>query len=243
MSKHKSEYRYKYEPVDLPKEEKKEYFRLECPSCRSKVEASDVNINDKIAKCSSCSVIFPFENKLQEFTVQNTEVERPVGVEKMYFGEDLELGIKNPFNVLAIIIFSITPLFMLISGILYFEDGHTFSGIIFAFLLFIFSYNFFRLIRPRGKKIFFIANKDNLIVEYPKGTLSKNKVFQTSEIQQLYVQKVDGYRLMAIVNTPNGQEHKTVISYLRSVSIAKFLEQELESHLGIPNKKVPNEIS
>ena len=242
MSKYEPRYKSTFEPVDLPKD-KSTFLHLECPSCRDKVHASEINISDKIAKCNSCSAVFSFENDLLDLAQNKAEIKKPVKVEKMYFGDELEISINNPFQALTIIFLSLAPLFILASAGLFFAEGIAFAGVVMAVLIFLFSFNIFRLILPGRRKVFFVANKEYLTVEFPKNSLTRNKEFRKSDIEQLYVSKsAEGFRLMAIVDTSKGQKHIPVISYLKSVTIAKYLEQELEKHLEIPNKKVSNEI-
>ena len=68
------------------------------------------------------------------------------------------------------------------------------------------------------------------------------KSFKTQEIKQLYVAPVNGsYYLKIITEGVQGQKHHTLLGGLTSPTKAKYLEQEIEKFLGIPDKRVPEE--
>ena len=44
-----------------------------------------------------------------------------------------------------------------------------------------------------------------------------------------------------IVNSAMGQKHVKLISSVDSLSKARFIEQEIERHLSIPDRRIPEE--
>ena len=44
-----------------------------------------------------------------------------------------------------------------------------------------------------------------------------------------------------IVNGAHGQKHVELIQSVNTRSKAKYIEQEIERHLGIPDRRVPDE--
>ena len=75
---------YKLKLQELSLESKPEFKRIKCPSCNSDIPADNLNINDKIAKCNSCDIIFPFHKNIAELLSSKKpqqEVLRPEGIE------------------------------------------------------------------------------------------------------------------------------------------------------------------
>jgi hypothetical protein len=64
-----------------------------------------------------------------------------------------------------------------------------------------------------------------------------------NDIDQVYIKKKNGLNsIYMIVDNPTGQKHIRLIAGLDSISKARFLEQEIERHIGIVDRPVPEEI-
>ena len=50
----KYKYKDRLELDDLQSETKKKFEKICCPSCSKDIEAQDLNLENKVAKCSSC---------------------------------------------------------------------------------------------------------------------------------------------------------------------------------------------
>lgn len=236
----KEKYKDSYKRVELPQENRMDFFHLNCPSCNAEVPAVDVNIQKNTAKCSTCSAIFSFENS---FPAHREELKKPVEVEKYFFNDELELAIPEPMSVFDILVLSLFPFFLLLGSLLYFKKGGSEIAIGTGIIALILAYSIFRTFRTRKNKVSFIAGKDRLEILRPPNSVIKSKEFNVSEIEQIYTTRThNGIALKAILNTPQGQEHKILIDYMKSVMVAKYVEQEIEKQLNIPNKKVSNEI-
>ena len=94
------------------------------------------------------------------------------------------------------------------------------------------------------EKIFITIDDAYLSVQYRPKNLIKDKLAATNEVDQLYIKNIAGsnyYSLHAILNTVDGQKHKKLITYLDSRAKARYLEREIEMHLGIEDRRVPEE--
>ncbi len=237
----KEKYIQAYKRVDLPKEE--DYFHLECPSCKCETPSSDININDKIAKCSSCNAVFSFQASVDDFKERKDPLKKPAGVDKIYFGKELELSMNLPISVYDAIALSLAPFIGLLGGLSYFKDQSMIGlGFLIA-MIFVFTFFIVRVIRQRKRKIYFVCQENNLIIERSNNRIIKDKVFRSQEIDQVYVTRTpNGYAIKAILNTPQGQVHKMIIDFLRTTIEAKYIEQEIEEYYGITNQRVSTEI-
>jgi hypothetical protein len=64
-----------------------------------------------------------------------------------------------------------------------------------------------------------------------------------NDIDQVYIKKEnERHSIYMIVDNPTGQKHIRLITGLESVSKARYLEQEIERHIGIVDRPVPEEI-
>ena len=114
-------HKHKVELKEVPLEFEETFKRIKCPSCSNNVPADNININDKIAKCNTCDVVFPFEKEIAQFLPQQRikdEVLRPEGVEIYHHRDELNISIKQPFTALEIILMAFSPLFIFLSTIL-----------------------------------------------------------------------------------------------------------------------------
>ena len=70
----------------------------------------------------------------------------------------------------------------------------------------------------------------------------KDQQFNIKDIDQIYTRSVSGLSsIFMIVNGIDGQKHIKLIQGLDSLSKARFLEQEIERHLGIVDRNIPEE--
>ena len=93
-------------------------------------------------------------------------------------------------------------------------------------------------------KIYVQLNEEELTIKWRPKKLKHDRRYNSKDIDQLYVSKgMEHYDIKMIINTDVGQKHVRLISNIQSISKVKFLEQEFEKHLGIKNRKVPEEIS
>ncbi len=238
----KEKFKDPYKRVELPKE-KESFLHLDCPSCSNKISAAEININDKLAKCNSCDAVFSFENALTLHLEKTEELKKPVGVDKIYFGDELEMSVNQPIGTLAAIGLSSAPFVSLLSILVYLKKDVIGAGIVGLISIMIFIFYLVRTIKSRKDKIFFNCFEQKFNVEWENDKLKKPRSFFRNEMEQFYTTRTtNGIALKVILNTSEGQVHKIVIDGMKSVIEVKYLEQEIEQYYGIPNKKVSSEI-
>ncbi len=229
------------------KEVSSDFNKISCPSCQQQIPGIDININDKIAKCNSCSVVFSIEPKISNLLTKSTikqEVIRPEGIDIFYFKNDLDITIQQPQNVLEILLAFFLSIFAALTTLLYFlnpdDKPPFFVPIIFAVaaLPFVIS-----LLKRKKHKIHIVVDDQELSIFRRPRKFVKDQHFASREIDQLYVKKVNHlYSIVMIVNGTEGQKHINLINNLDSISKAQFLEQEIENHLDIEDRKIPEEM-
>ena len=221
-------------------------IRISCPSCNEPTTTDNINIHDKIAKCGSCAAVFSFQKEIKNLSQQIEKVEeenlvRPAGVEKSYYHDELELTMEQPNSSgwIAMVIFSV--FFAGLFFLLYWEKGlPLFVPSSFAGLSLYFFYKYWN---RKNEKIFVVVDDEYLSVQYRPNNLVKDRFVNTQEVEQIYVKCLASnyYSLYAILNTPEGQKHFKLITYIGNRNKARYIEREIEMHLGIEDRRVPEE--
>jgi len=247
----KEEYKQKLKLKDLQPEFPKVYSEICCPSCNTAVPADNMNINDKIAKCNSCNVVFPFKQEInnlqQPIAKSKTEVVRPAGIELFNFKGETEISVKQPItplDVLGIFGLPIIAIFLVVAVFL--------ESIFFLFLaapiVIGTIYWFAQLISGKKNRVFIDINDEFLSVKWRPKKLQKDKYYEVNDIEQVYIAEyypgTNYYVVMMIVNGVEGQEHVKLIPhyYTNNRAHVQFLEQEIERALGIEDKPVVGEV-
>ena len=234
---------YKLELKDLKKEFPKTYSSINCPSCGADVPADNLNIHDKIGKCGDCNVVFSLEKDIASLgsksRVRDTVI-RPAGVEMYEFEDELDFTLQQPISPLEIIGLSIAPLMAFITFALHFKKGLSILWMmpfLAAALYFIYS-----LINRSAYKMFVTVDQQYLNVRYSPKNLQTEQRIAIQEIDQLYIKGEDnGSALYAVVNRPEGQKHIRLIRAMSDKSKPRFVEQEIERFLNIPDREIPEE--
>jgi hypothetical protein len=227
--------------------------KVVCPNCHHPAQANDINIQDKLAKCSSCHEVFSFQHTLQSLLNQTQQIEkkklgRQKDIDIFEFKGELSISIINFTDSLALItlILSVITGF----GIIVSATDHGMSAampfIISTILLVIFTV--YRFIGYKNNKTYIDIDDQYLYIRNRPKNFQKDKIYNRSNIQQIY-QKVYGghpdsspyYHVWMIYDGTEGEEHIKITPYLRSRSRALYLEQELENYLGITDESVPEE--
>lgn len=238
------EIRQKVQLSELTLELPKDYTSIDCPSCETSVPADNININDKIAKCHTCDVVFPFHEIIANFTHTDTpmdqEVFRPEGIDIFRYKDDLEFTVKQPTTDFDIIFLTLPFYAFLFTTIYVVGDNIIFlwPAIITWGLSIYGIFNWFN--RSKHNIRITIDDQKLHLIWQPK-KFNKEQVYDIKDIDQIYVKPLASNHcsLYMIVNSLNGQKHVKLINILKSKSKARYLEQEIESHLGIQNRVVP----
>ena len=238
---------YKSPLKELSLELPKDYQTVCCPSCNTDIPATDLNIHDKVGKCVACNVLFPLQETIHQLVQTPISAEpkhtmlRPEGIDVFKFKEELELSFKLPLSAgLAIaILFLIFFAIAITAG--YFSKDSSMPilvPMIFWSPLLIAIYRAIVGVTAR------ITVDDRfLTIQQRRKRSKKEQNYAITDIDQVYVKKVKdsdtACTIHIIVNTLDGQKHINLLPPLNSYSKAKYLEQEIENHLGIVDRKVP----
>lgn len=233
--------------LDLPdlEFEKPPISKICCPSCDGEIPGAHLNINDKIAKCESCNVVFPFTSMIQGLDVvpqkMKQEILRPEGIELFYYKDDLEMSFRRLFSPGDIIMSTLGLQASFAAIMIAAESGASLMGTLFAWMPLAFLI-FFVIQRIRQKLYINISNQKLALYSKPS-FMTKTKVFQVADIKQVYVNKSNKstyWEVMMIKDEGRGQKH-IKLAQLKSATKAKFIEQEIENQLGIQDVVVPGE--
>jgi len=249
-----SEYRHKTKVryADLPDlEAQAEAVQVVCTNCAEVVPASDLNINDMIAKCQCCDSIFSIKKIVSELqaktdSLYTDEIGRPEGIELNYFHNEFEITARQPLPIFDIIMACSAPLFLFIGLGLFFGDGAIIGLPVATISAIVLVWSIVKLIRSKSNRVYVTINDHSLDVAYRPKNFVKDQSFLVSEIEQAFVKAdpvMGGHAVYLVINDPNGQSQKRLMGGMKSLLKAKYIEQELERKLGITNKKVSGEIS
>ncbi|MFK8009304.1 MAG: IBR domain-containing protein [Saprospiraceae bacterium] len=240
---HKPMEKYKLKLKNLSLEPKPEFKRIKCPSCDSVIPADNLNINDKIAKCNSCDIVFPFHENISDLlslTKPKQEVIRPEGIEIFEYQDELELTIHQPitlFDVIPLIIISFITFLLTIA---FFTKGIPIYVPMISWTLAMFP--IYNLFQRKHHKIYFNIDEEYLHIKWRPKKWTRDRKFHIKDIDQIYVKTIHGHNsLYMITNGPEGQKHTKLFTQIMSLSKARYLEQEIEKHLGVADREVPEE--
>lgn len=244
--KFKESYKYK---LDLPELEFKpsseKSAKISCPSCDAQVPVKDINIHDHIGKCGQCNTVFSIETQIEHLKQKskNELLKKPKGLEVFKFGNEVEFSLNQPLNILEVLGVTLIPFLAIVLTIPWLTKSASYILPLTAWsvaILFILN-----VLTLKWQKLYFIIDKRRKkfdVIRKPR-KLYRNTSYDLSEIVQFYVSKPADYALTMVLNTPNGHKHINLVTGYKKVSEVRYLEQELEEHLGIENKTVPEEVT
>lgn len=222
--------------LELPKT----HLKVCCPACDTETPSDNININDKIAKCGECNAVFPFHEELSILThpsPPNTELQKPEGVAVTRFKNEMEWSIQQPFSDYDTWLM-LFPSFAFLSGEIWLLAGKNILMWPTIILLLLTIYAIYNWSTRKKHHIRINANDNFLSFKWTPKKFQKEKVIPIQNLEQLYVKGTHKYSICAIINDLDGQKHITLIKGIKSQSKAKYLEQEIEKYLDIPNRPV-----
>ena len=246
-----------YKPVEkleLPKIKKefpKPFKKVNCPSCSKDVGAENINLQNSLAKCGGCDVIFSIEEEVASLKPKEEmkqEFFRPEGIDLFYFKDDLEISIEGHPNNWDISWFGF---FLLVTGIallLHFDKGYSFIIPLLSILGTL--YFTYKLFNYKKNRVYIDVSDHGLTINGRPNNYKKEQTFLAEEIDQIYLKNSATQASMKgtlyldlylIINGPKGQYHEQLLA-VSTLAKAKYLEQEIEKYLGIENRKVPEEM-
>lgn len=229
---------------DLNPEFPKIYTKICCPNCDSDIPSDNLNINDKIGKCGTCHIVFPFHEEIKGLLTTpqkiKQEILRPEGIEMFYYKDELDISFKQPDSWVEWTLYSIISLFPLVIAASFSKVGFHFIQPVLLISILLSALYF---IRRSRHKVYLTINDRSLNVRRRPKKLYQDKSYAVQDIHQLYLKHVADlgtWNVMMIIDKGQGQKHVKLTS-VNSISKAKFLEQEIEQHLGIQDVEVPGE--
>ena len=250
------EYRYK-EKLSLKdlKSHEEGVHKITCPSCATDVSAANLNIQTNIAKCTSCNGIFSFSNHVEKLSLQNKisqEILQPEGVEINRFRDELDIAIEQPVSALEIIALTLLPFVLFaITSVFVKSVAPTVVaklGLLIVWISSIIGVIVYSFIRKRHNINVHIDDQNLFIERRPRKFIS-DKVYAIQDVDQIYTKSVSssatgkkGFGVFMIFNSNKGQKHIELLKFVSNRSKAKYIEQEIENHLGIPDRRVPDEV-
>ena len=242
--------KYKLPLKDLslePLESLQEFKKVTCPSCNADVSSENININDKIAKCNHCNVVFPFHKSIASFFEQKEEkkeLKRPVGVDVFRFKNELDIMIKQPLAGFDYLILFGLPILSFFGSLISIKKELVAIPFLLASIfIMILGVAYYAWLTSKHK-MYININQRYLCTKRRPNKFIKDKCFDVNEIEQVYVAISKEYgtpSLFIIVNGIDGQKHMPLINGIGSMPKARYLEQEIERYLKIEDKK-PEEL-
>ncbi|MFK7981237.1 MAG: hypothetical protein AB8G86_14725 [Saprospiraceae bacterium] len=228
---------HKLKLKDLKKETTRVFKKLNCPACEAPIPADNMNIHDKIGKCSSCDALFPFQEEVLAFANQPTikqEVIRPEGIDIFHFQEELDITIQQPTAWFDGFMLIMAAVFFLVLEIYFLSGKMSFSWV--AIFSIFPLYVIINYLNRANHKVSLSIDERTLTIKWRPKKFTKDKTYDIHDIDQIYVNKLNGVSM--IINGGDGQKHVKLLPKLSSPSKAKYLEQEIEKHLGIIDREV-----
>ena len=231
----------KLELKDIKENLPKVFKKVNCPSCEKDIDASNINLQNSVAKCSGCNVIFSIQEEVEGVKTKNETKQyifRPEGIDLFFYKEDLEISIKQHLQGLDAFGLIFLPFLSALSIFIYFAKG---IPIIIPIILTLGAlYFIYKAFNYSDNKTFVDINDKFLHIRSRPKNLKKDRTYAVNDIDQVYIKhSPDGVGLgvYMIVNTLDGQKHELLVS-VNSLSKAKYLEQEIESYLHIEDRAV-----
>ncbi|MFK8104663.1 MAG: hypothetical protein AB8G15_19215 [Saprospiraceae bacterium] len=229
----------------IKKETLKVFQKVVCPACTAEVIADNLNLQQSVAKCGSCNVIFSIEKELESVklkTEMKQEIFRPEGVDLFYYKDDMEITVQQHIHGLDALGIIFLPILATFTTFIFFlgkKSISPFVPIVFTTLALYYIYKAFNY--SKNKNFINVNDKFLEIKSRPKN-FKKDKKFEVYDIDQLYIKHATDaaghFTIFMVVNGAQGQKHEKLVT-VNSLSKAKYLEQEIERYLNIEDKAVP----
>ena len=116
----------KLELKNIKREIPKVFKKVHCPSCEEEVLADDLNLQNSIAKCGSCNVIFSIEEEVEGVKAKQEikqEFFRPEGIDLFHYKDDLDITIQQHLQGLDAAGIMLLPAIAFFSFVLYLAKG------------------------------------------------------------------------------------------------------------------------
>ena len=231
---------------------------LDCPECHHFIASEHINIEKDIVQCPNCNHRFSLHDTIENDAIRREEIVMPKGVDVLRLNSLLDIIVDwyhaTPKRTISTIIsgsflWNIILIPIVISLALagdfffiIFFGGHLMTGLVLiSYLVAIFL-----------NKTHIEVDKSGIRIQHrPIPLFNKSQKIPIQDIAQLYVSRyterfnkkkgkgVQAYALSAVLT--NNQVVELVKGLDRDTQL--YLEQEIETYLGIIDKRVDGEVS
>lgn len=241
--------KYKYEDRlelnEMDSKPEKKFKKIDCPSCNKLIESQDLNLQNKVAKCGDCNVVFSIEEELASVSSKTDKRQtyfRPEGIELFQYQGELDITINQVMTGWDYAGALALPFIAFFSAMIYFVSTKVSMPAVVPIISTIASvYFLYKATIYSRYKSYIIVNDEYLEIRHRPNNLKKDIKIPSKDIDQLYIRKSrergDLVVLHIIANGPDGQKHQKLMS-IKSVSKAKYIEQEIEKYLDIKDRGV-----
>ncbi len=243
------------EPLDL---ESHQDELLRCPACHQIIKGEDINIHRLVAKCGHCGKVFSFENLATGNILgySRPETLMPEGLEVLKLPNELDIT-ANWFKTIPRSSLTFTLVFCLLwnlillpfviaalvtgtYGVLLFTSVHILVGLAFLYRLLSIFVNTTHVNVTRRRL--------QIVTTPLPSPLHRTREIPVENIDQLYVTRyVDtrtngnpNYAYALYVILKNGE--KLRLAKGMNADTQKYLENEIESFLGITNRPIEGSV-
>ncbi len=233
----------KLELRDIKEEFPKAYSHIHCPSCNTAVVAGNINLQNSVAKCSACNAIFSVHEQMERvktLSESKQEVLRPEGIDLFYYKDDLDITIQHHLQGLDVFGLTIFPIVAVFLIFYYFMGEHSISPYFPIAFSMAAVYYIYRALNYSNNNTYIDVNSEYLKIKSRPKHFKKDKTYPVDQIDQVYIKQEPSayYSINIVINDLNGQKSEKLL-VVNTISKAKYLEQEIEQHLNIENRKVP----
>ena len=219
------------------------YQKIECPACATEISAANLDLPGKVAKCGGCNVVFSIAQKLEALTTEQKvtqEYLRPEGIDLFHYRGGLDITVQQHLQGLDLAGLLLFPFLAIIFTLVYFlKDAPLVLPVVTTLLSLYFVY---RATYRKNDKTYIDVSDRMLSIKARPRHFKQDKSYSSDEIDQLYIKNaIDGsgyFTVFMIVNGVEGQKHEKLLT-VNTLSKAKYLEQEIERYLNIPDRMVP----
>ncbi len=230
---------------DIGQEFPKVFRKISCPSCKKEVAASNLNLQNNVAKCGGCNVIFSFEEEVESVRAKKEmkqQVLRPEGIDLFFYKDNLDITIQQHFQGFDAVGLLFMPIFAILSILIFYIGKHPISPYIPIALSLGSLYFIYKGLTYSKNKTYIDISDNFLNIKSRPKNFKKDKSYRVDEVHQLYLKNAgDGsgyFTLFMVVNGLEGQKHEKLFT-VNTLSKAKYLEQEIERYLNIEDLEIP----
>lgn len=226
----------------------KVFKHIHCPSCEEEVAAEHINLQNSLAKCGACNVIFSIEETVKAIKTTNEmkqQILQPEGIDLFYYRDELDITIPQPIQGLDAALIIFVPFLAALSVLGFFLEEGAMAPYIPIALTLVALYYIHKAVNYSKNKTHIDINYKTLSIKHRPNNFKKDNIYNTDEIDQLYVNPsseiAKHYTVHMVLNGLDGQKHKKLLT-VNTLSKAKYLELEIERYLNIEDRKVPEAV-